>query len=131
NRLFVRALGEEYTVRPQGPLTFAESEPEPDLAIVRAADAASVDVHPSTALLVIEVAGTSARHDRDVKSRIYAKAGIPEYWVVVVDRRSVEIFREPDPERFVYHRRETVGEKDPLEAKAVACPAIAVSDLFD
>src|SRR5262245_45365661 len=129
--LFGRFLTTEYSLRVQLPLTMPDSEPEPDGAIVRADDEAAAPHHPTTALLVVETANTSVRYDLNVKSRLYAKAGIPEYWVVVVDRRSVEVFREPDPGRGVYHRRESVGEKDTLEAKAVAGPAIAVSDLFE
>ena len=56
NRWFAQALGDEFVVRPQLPLTLADSEPEPDLAIVRADDEAAAERHPRTALLVIEVA---------------------------------------------------------------------------
>jgi Uma2 family endonuclease len=62
NRLLVRALGDEFKVLTQLPLTLGDaSEPEPDLAVVRTQDAQSRTEHPTTALLVIEVAGESLR----------------------------------------------------------------------
>jgi Uma2 family endonuclease len=77
----VRAVGGDLAVRPQLPLTLLEdSEPEPDLAVVRAADAPFDGPHPRGALLVVEVAGDSLRLDRESKATLYARAGIPEYW---------------------------------------------------
>ena len=81
NRWFARALGEEYVVRPQLPLTLPDSEPEPDLAVVWTRDEDRSEGHPRTALLVIEVADSSARHDLVVKSRVYAKARNAHRWV--------------------------------------------------
>ena len=109
NRLFTRALGDEYVVRPQLPLTFPDSEPEPDLAVVWTKDEDAPEGHPRTALLVIEVADSSARYDLVVKSRIYAKAGIPEYWLVLVRKRAIEVLRDPDLATGVYRSRLTVG----------------------
>ncbi len=76
-RLLVRALGDDLEVLPQLPLTLPDdSEPEPDLAVVRAEDAQSGEHHPRTALLVVEVAGDSLRLDRGSKAALYARAGI-------------------------------------------------------
>jgi Uma2 family endonuclease len=54
NRILTRAVGDAYVVRPQLPLTFSDSEPEPDLAVVRAEDEAGATRHPATALLVVD-----------------------------------------------------------------------------
>ena len=59
-------------VRPQVPLTLGDSEPEPDLAVVTAEEDAKAERHPQAALLVIEVADSSARRDLETKARIYA-----------------------------------------------------------
>lgn len=71
-RLLVRTLGDDLEVLPQLPLTLPDdSEPEPDLAVVRAEDAQSGEHHPRTALLVIEVAGDSLRLDRGSKAALF------------------------------------------------------------
>lgn len=88
----VRDLGE---VRVQCPLALSDlSEPEPDFAVV-APDADVLTSHPSAALLVIEVAEASLRRDRDLKGTLYARAGIPEYWIVDVDAGQVHVHRNP------------------------------------
>jgi Uma2 family endonuclease len=49
-----------------------------------------------------------------VKSRLYAKAGIPEYWLVIVTSRSIEVFRDPDPKLGTYNSRVTLTEPETL-----------------
>jgi Uma2 family endonuclease len=111
-RLFAE-LGREFKVLTQLPLTLlGDSEPEPDLAVVHARDAASRTEHPTTALLVIEVAGESLRFDRQSKAALYARAGVPEYWIVNLAEAKVEVHRKPDApsanyrEMLVFHRGE-------------------------
>lgn len=70
-------------------------EPEPDLAVVSGAPRDYAEDHPSTAVLVVEVAETSLAFDRGVKKALYAEFGIPEYWIVDVIERVVEIHRSP------------------------------------
>jgi Uma2 family endonuclease len=83
-------------VRVQLPLALAhDSEPEPDLALVEARD--HRDEHPNTALLVVEVADSSLRFDREFKAPAYAEAGVPEYWLVDVKKKTIEIHRDPTP----------------------------------
>ena len=82
----------------QMPVVLSEdTEPEPDVQILRRGsvpykerDASSEDV-----LLLIEVAETSLRYDRSTKRRLYAEAGIPEYWVVDCAAESIEVHRTP------------------------------------
>lgn len=131
NRFLSRRLGDEYAVRPQLPLTLGiRSEPEPDLAVVRAESAASEDRHPGTAILVIEVAGDSLRRDRRVKAAIYAGVGIPEYWIVNLEARAVEAFSEPDPAARTYRRTRTFGLSETLASEAIPGLAFPVADLF-
>jgi Uma2 family endonuclease len=131
NRFFVRRLGDEYIVRPQLPLTLRRSEPEPDVAIVRAQDEASARSHPRTALLVVEVADSSVRYDLDVKARIYARAGIPEYWLVVVPKRCIEVLRGPDVRAGVYRHRSTFAHGQVLRPLRFPKLMLRVRSLFD
>ena len=90
-----RLLPTSLSVGPQLPLTVsASSEPEPDLSVVEAGWPANE--HPRTARLVVEVSGSSLRQDRGLKAAIYARAGIPEYWIVNLAEGSVEVHRDPD-----------------------------------
>jgi Uma2 family endonuclease len=92
----VRGLfGRGYHVRVQSPLAFGESEPMPDLAVVKGKPADYKHAHPTHAVLVIEVAHSSLPYDRTVKTSLYAKAGIPEYWIVDLEHRQLEVYREP------------------------------------
>jgi len=91
-RLLVLAVGDRAEVQVQGPLALLDdSEPEPDLALV---PPGYEDELPPRAHLVIEVADSSLPKDRGIKAEIYAEAGIPEYWIVNVAERVVEVHRE-------------------------------------
>jgi Uma2 family endonuclease len=127
-----RALGDEYQVRPQLPVTLPSSgsEPEPDLAVVKAADAQSRLDHPQTMLLAIEVSLSSLRFGRKVKARIYARAGIPEYWIVNVEAEHVEVFRDPDPDAGAYRTTVTVERSETLVSVAVSGLSVPVAALF-
>jgi Uma2 family endonuclease len=125
-----RCLGDLYRVRTGLPLTLARSEPEPDLAVVSAAAEQAAERHPHTAYLVIEVAESSLSKDRIVKSAIYAAAGIPEYWIVDLDTRSVEVQREPDPAaaRYRFNTRVLTGEV--LVSTVLPEVSVSVAALF-
>jgi Uma2 family endonuclease len=130
-RLMAQGLPSDLALRPQLPLTLAgDSEPEPDLAVVRLADARSREHHPRTALLVVEVAGDSLRLDRQAKAAIYARAGIPEYWIVNLAESTVEGHRDPDPEAGVYRAQVVVSSEGTLAATSVPGLRISVADLF-
>jgi Uma2 family endonuclease len=89
--LLVPVLRKRAQVQSQAPLALTDdSEPEPDVALVPR----EYDELPATAYLVIEVADSSLSKDRGVKARLYATAGILEYWIVNVVDRSVEVYRE-------------------------------------
>jgi len=93
----LRKLGFDTVIRAQ--MTFLagdESVPEPDLAVVPGTPEDYWERHPSKAHLIVEVAQSSVIQDRITKAAIYARAGIPCYWIVNVRDRCVEVFREPD-----------------------------------
>ncbi len=104
-------LGERFFVRMQSPLSLGDSEPEPDVAVVPGKPGDYRDAHPTSAVLVVEVAQSSLEYDREVKGRLYAQAGIPEYWLVNLEERCVEVYRDPSPERgYLSKRIVTPGE---------------------
>jgi Uma2 family endonuclease len=93
-RALTLALADRAVVRVQSPLALGEhSEPEPDIALVSAADYS--EQHPTTAILVIEVATSSLRLDRRIKAPLYARTNIPEFWLVDVRARTIEVYRDP------------------------------------
>ena len=127
NRVLTRALPDDYEVRPQLPLTFDTSEPEPDLAVVDARH--SADEHPRTAFLVIEVGVTSVVRDVGTKKRIYARADVKEYWTIDVSARTVTVHRHPDGDD--YRSVSTHTADHVVSARSVPDVTVAVSSLFD
>jgi Uma2 family endonuclease len=81
----------------QEPITTADSEPEPDLAIVRGERRQYGDRHPGAAeiAVVIEVADATLLRDRKLKKRLYARAGIPVYWIINLPENQIEIYTLP------------------------------------
>ena len=83
-----------FWLRKEEPLTLRDSEPEPDLSLVRGSRADFAVHHPVTAALVVEIAVTSAAEDRSLAT-LYAEAGVEEYWIVLPVERRVEVHRRP------------------------------------
>lgn len=81
-------------VRVQSGFTNPDSEPEPDLVIVRGGQRDYVARHPGAAdaALVVEVANTTLQEDRQLKGRIYARAGVHCYWIINLVDRKVEAY---------------------------------------
>jgi Uma2 family endonuclease len=130
-RLVAQGLAADLALRPQLPLTLPDdSEPEPDLAVVRLEDARSREHHPRTALLVVEVAGESLRLDRQTKAALYARGGIPEYWIVNLAETTVEVHRDPDPETGDYRAKAVASSESTLAATSVPGLGIKVADIF-
>jgi Uma2 family endonuclease len=92
-------LPKGWIVRVQSPITLADSEPEPDLAVVRGPAERYLTTHPvpKDIAIVIEVADTSIDQDRIVKGRTYAQARIPAYWLVNLPEIKVELYTDPKP----------------------------------
>jgi Uma2 family endonuclease len=92
-----RVLPPGWDLRAQCAITLPESEPEPDFAIIRGDENAYLMHHPTAADigLVVEVSDSSLLGDRDDKGRIYARAGIPCYWIVNVHDGWIEVYTSP------------------------------------
>ncbi len=97
--LLILALSGRAAVRAQSPFAATElSEPEPDIVVAprRDYDAA----HPDEAYLIVEVSDSSLAQDRGKKHGIYADCGIPEYWIVNLVHRCIEVHTEPVAGRY-------------------------------
>jgi Uma2 family endonuclease len=92
-----RALGDTWQIDSQAPIALDDvSEPEPDVAVLPRDPRSYLDAHPSNPVLVVEVAGSSYRIDRQYKASLYARARVPEYWIVDLTRNTLEIHRGPE-----------------------------------
>lgn len=120
-------LPSQFWLRKEEPLTLRDSEPEPDISLVRGLRRDYARHHPSTAILVVEIAVSSAAADRAMAG-LYAEAGVEEYWIVLALERRVEIYRRPEAG--------TYSEKQMAENEAIircACldgVAISLRELF-
>jgi Uma2 family endonuclease len=98
DNLLQNLFGNLAWVRIQDPIALDDnSEPEPDIAVVRIDpfDYATHHPTPSEVYLIIEVADSSLTFDREIKAKAYARSGITDYWVLNVNERQLHVFREP------------------------------------
>lgn len=97
-RILQRAVGDQGHVRVQGPISLdAWSQPQPDVAVLRprADFYKPVSAGPGDVLLLIEVAESTLRHDRDVKIPLYARHKVPEVWLVDLENGQLTRYRRP------------------------------------
>lgn len=111
------------------------SEPEPDIAVVPGGLRAYEEVHPTTALLLVEVADSSLSYDRSAKAAVYARSGVPEYWIINLVERLLEVHRQPQPmpNRPLGHYYADVtklAETQAVASTSVPDKVIAVADLL-
>jgi len=89
-------FGPSHHVREEKPVALDDlSEPEPDLVVVRGRLRDYLEEHPSSPVLIVEVADTSVALDRLRKGGLYARAGIPDYWIVNLQDDLLEVYRQP------------------------------------
>ena len=127
--ILVTALGPRAWVRVQSTVRlFSDTMPEPDLAILRRRDYSRAHPTPADILLVIEIAETSLAYDRGKKAALYAEAGIPEYWVADTEGEALEVYREPDGQRY----RQSTRFTGAVEVNPVAFHDVGVrlSEIF-
>jgi Uma2 family endonuclease len=130
------AFGPGWVVRTQAPIGLDdESEPEPDVAVVPGRPEDYRSAHPSHPVLTVEVAESSLDSDRARKGSLYARAGLPDYWILNLEDSVLEVYREPaaDPSApfgWRYLRREVFDSS--AEASPMAAPGarIRVADLL-
>ena len=129
--LFVRAVDARATVSVQDPIVLGKySEPEPDLALLRPRDDFYALALPRAddVFLIIEVADTTLRYDREIKLSLYARHGIPEVWLIDVDGRTLTLFEDPASGQYRDERR--VDPLGVLAPKALPGIEVDLSRLF-
>jgi len=124
------AVGRRAVVRTQCAFVAGRSVPEPDVAVVPGSFADYDTTHPRSAFLVVEVADSSLPQDRISKGRIYAAAGVPEYWIVNLRDGVVEVMREPEAAAARYRERRITARGEQIELAALPDAAVAVSELL-
>ncbi|MDW8106368.1 MAG: Uma2 family endonuclease [Armatimonadota bacterium] len=136
SELLSRILPSEMHLRVQLPLALGEyDEPFPDVAVVVGNPRDYLQQHPSTAALVVEVAEASLKADREVKGSLYASASIPEYWIVNLRERVVEVHRKPTPDRravygMAYRVQMVLSVGDTVSPLFAPSAAIPIADLL-
>jgi Uma2 family endonuclease len=101
-QLLEQAVPPGYFVDCEKPISCIDSEPEPDLSILRGVREDYWNHHPTTAELVIEVCVTSHDYDRS-KLRAYATAQVKECWLILGPEQQIEVYRQPKEGQFADH----------------------------
>ena len=121
----------DFHVRCQNPIALADdSEPEPDLAVIRGARREYASHHPDTAELIVEVSDSTIHLDRGRRLRAYARNGIAEYWILNLVTGQLEVCRAPDRESETYQEQKILTRGDSIAPMARPDSRIAVSDLL-
>ncbi|WP_462321554.1 Uma2 family endonuclease [Halochromatium sp.] len=97
--LLIEAIGRRAIVSTQDPILLGDlSAPQPDIAVLKPRDDFYTAEHPRAddVLLVIEIADSSVRYDRECKLPLYARFGIPEAWLIDIPARAIWGYREPE-----------------------------------
>jgi len=131
NELFTFLVGRTATVSVKDPIRLNDfSEPQPDLAVLkrRADFYSSGHPTPEDVLLIVEVADTSVQFDRMIKMPLYARAGIPEVWLVDIGRDLVEVYAHPVNGRYQDFREAKRGET--LTASSLPTLVITVDEIL-
>lgn len=116
SRRLISLVSEKWEIRSQSAIITKDSEPEPDLAIVPGPVDRYGSEHPvaSEVMFVAEIADSSLVFDRR-KASVYARGGVPVYWIVNVADRQLEVFSEPDTSNGVYLQHEILTEEKLVE----------------
>ncbi|MBT9582632.1 Uma2 family endonuclease [bacterium] len=129
NNIFSEHFGSTHLVRIQLSLRLSQrSELEPDLSLLPKDQLPPRGTHPTIVPFVLEVSNTSLSYDRGEKLKLYARAGIPEYWIVNVRDRVVEVHRDPQGDD--YGDRFQRGPGDVIELLHMPCYLFPVNTLL-
>jgi len=130
NALLGKLLGELAVIGVRDPIVIPDlSEPEPDVSVLKPNDDFYETKHPTSedVYLLIEVSDSTLRKDREVKSPIYAEAGVKEYWIVNLVDNCIEVYKKP--KKGEYTSRATFYKKDEIELEDFNIK-IQVSDIL-
>ena len=129
--VLMRVLGASVAIRIQLPIVLDDwSEPEPDIAVCQPDPDSYMFAHPKAdqVMLLIEVAGSSLPYDRGQKTAAYARSSIPEYWIINLVDRKIEMFSDPDPVAQRYRAERSAGIGDMLSLPGGV--ALAAADIL-
>jgi Uma2 family endonuclease len=129
NGLFARALLDRAVIDVQNPIVLGERDsPKPDVTLLRPRGD-GYPRHPRAAdiLLLVEVADTSLAYDREVKVPLYARAGVPEVWVIDLASDRIHLWREPAGDHYASAR--TVSRNDTITPVSFADVAFSVDEI--
>ncbi len=121
------AAGLDLSVWQEQPIACHDSEPEPDVAVVRGTLADFASKHPATAALVIEVSIPTLERDLE-KASIYAAAGVEEYWIIRPDEHVADIYTLPGTDGYGAVCRAELG--DTLTPSVLPSLVIRMTDLL-
>ncbi|MSU79924.1 MAG: Uma2 family endonuclease [Gemmataceae bacterium] len=136
NRKLLTTLPGGWDLRIQSAITLIESEPEPDISVVRGDDSMYDRNHPTPPNIgaVMEIADSSLPGDRTDKGRIYARAGIPLFWIIKLIDRQIEVYEEPSgPTALPGYAKTTIykpGDTIPLTLDGTVVATFALDDLM-
>ena len=116
-----------YHVASEQPITLIQSEPEPDISIVKGSITDYENSHPTHAELVVEVSLTTLSEDRSM-AFVYAQSGIPEYWLFNLNNNTVEVYTKPMQDR--YSEMKTYSNADVLTLTSMPEIKIELSFIF-
>jgi Uma2 family endonuclease len=131
SRIFTERLTKRAIVSTQLPIVInEESEPEPDISILRwrSDDYFSGKPKAQDVYAIIEVASTSLLYGRRIKVPLYARVGVPEVWIVNVQARELEVYRNPKGED--YAERQILQPTDRISLLAFPDVEIPLSEVF-
>jgi Uma2 family endonuclease len=126
-----------WLVDAQEPITTDDSEPEPDLVVVRGERRDYADRHPGPRdlALVIEVADTTLQRDRTLKKRLYARAGILAYWIVNLNEKQIEVYSalssEAEPPDYQQRQDYDLAAEVPVVVEGNEVGRLAVRELLE
>jgi hypothetical protein len=131
NHKFSEVFGQQITIGVQDPIRLTDSEPEPDLILLKPRDGfyANDTPIPADVLLIVEVADSTLDYDRDVKLRLYAENRIVEYWVVNLLDHRLEVYRQPLAVGS-YRHVQMLGAGDQIAIQSLPGPTFSVADMF-
>ena len=135
-RILTKLLEGKYFVSGQQPITTNDSEPEPDGYVARGTSRDYLENHPAAEdlLLVVEVSDSTLKLDQKGKKQVYARAGIPQYWIVNLEDSLVEVYSNPtgDVDRPTYKQQQIFTAEDslPVQLNGETLGEIKVADVL-
>lgn len=130
--VLANAIPDSWFVDAQEPITTADSEPEPDVMIVRGQRRDYTRQHPgpSDVGLVVEVADTTLQRDQTLKLRLYAAAGIPVYWIMNLPNERLDVYTEPAEGSYRQRQAYAPDELVPLVLDEAVVASLRVKDML-